>query len=307
MRRPLPRWRRGTARWSWAFAGTCCGTRTTPRTPPRPPSSSWRKAASLRRPQALAAWLHGVALRVARKARADARRRRGEASAARPEPADPRPNPPDALAARELLRLLDEEIARLPEAYRLPVLLCCREGRTQQEAAGLLGWTAGSVRGRLERGRKRLHARLVRRGLTLAAAAGAVEAAHGVASAAVAAALARAMTNAATRYTVGKAAVAGVVSARAVALAERVVKGMSMTKLKIVSAFLLALLAVGSGVGVMLQAVQAQPPAVPAPAAPAGGGADHLKDTLAALDKSLWDALGAATLTPSGSCTGTTL
>ena len=97
---------------------------------------------------------------------------------------------------------------------------------------------------------------------------------------------------------VGKAVVAGVVSARAVALAERVVKGMSMTKLKIVSAFLLALLAVGSGVGVMLQAVQAQPPAVPAPAAPAGGGADHLKDTLAALDKSLWDALARGDVDP---------
>ena len=79
------------------------------------------------------------------------------------------------MSARELLRGVDEEVRRLPEAQRLPLILCCLEGLSQEEAARRLGWTPGSVKGRLERGRARLHARLARRGLPLAAALAAVE------------------------------------------------------------------------------------------------------------------------------------
>lgn len=50
---------------------------------------------------------------------------------------------------REMLGLIDKEIGALREAYRLPLVLCDLEGRIQQEAAGLLGWTLGSLRGRL--------------------------------------------------------------------------------------------------------------------------------------------------------------
>src|SRR5262249_26217231 len=121
-----------------------------------------RKADTIRPPEALAGWLHGVACRVAKKAR----------PAGGPQP--PRPAvPPDRpagggdplaeVSARELLSVLDEEVRRLPEAYRLPVLLCCLEGLSQEEAARRLGWAAGSLRGRLERGRKRLLERLARR------------------------------------------------------------------------------------------------------------------------------------------------
>src|ERR687887_100227 len=93
-----------------------------------------RRAASLRRPEALAGWLHGVALRVACKARVAARRVPGMPSHL-PEPLDPHPGPLDALTVRELLEVLHEEVARLPERYRLPVVLCCLEGRTAEEAA----------------------------------------------------------------------------------------------------------------------------------------------------------------------------
>ena len=115
-----------------------------------------RRAAAVRPAGALAAWLHGVARRVALKARAAAARRRprqpGPLAA---DPPDRRPEPLDELSARDLLAVIDEEVARLPAGYRLPVVLCYLEGRTQDEAARLLGWTAGTLRGRLDRGRGR--------------------------------------------------------------------------------------------------------------------------------------------------------
>jgi RNA polymerase sigma factor (sigma-70 family) len=81
-----------------------------------------RKAASVRWQESAAGWLHGVARRVALKARAAALRRAAREQSARP----PRAADPVAeLAARELYALLDEELARLPENYRGPVLLCC--------------------------------------------------------------------------------------------------------------------------------------------------------------------------------------
>src|SRR5262245_20683582 len=105
-----------------------------------------RKAGQLARPDALTGRLHGVALRVASGLRASHRlgRLAGPALPARPDT-----DPFAQLSAREVLTLLDEEIRRLPEACRVPVILCCLEGLTQDEAARRLGWTPGSVKGRL--------------------------------------------------------------------------------------------------------------------------------------------------------------
>lgn len=75
---------------------------------------------------------------------------------------------------------MDEEVWRLAEVYRLPVILCCLEGRSLDEAARELGWTPGSVKGRLERGRARLQERLERRGLSVAAMTAATAAARAV-------------------------------------------------------------------------------------------------------------------------------
>jgi RNA polymerase sigma factor (sigma-70 family) len=166
-----------------------------------------RNAASVRRREALAAWLYGVAARVARQSRTSALRRRTESSVpAEGAPADPHSNPLDTLTVRELLTAVDEEVNRLPEAYRLPVILCCLEGRTREEAAQQLGWTSGAVKGRLERGRTRLRARLAKRGLALSVALTAVEVSQ-ASTAKVPAALANSTVRAALGVPVARGAV----------------------------------------------------------------------------------------------------
>src|SRR5262249_36451434 len=100
-----------------------------------------RQAASIRRPNALAAWLYGVAYRVAAKARAERGRRATLGGEAVATCADPRPNALDRLTGRELITVFEMELERLPESYRLPIVLCCLEGLSLEEAAGLLGWT----------------------------------------------------------------------------------------------------------------------------------------------------------------------
>ncbi len=120
-----------------------------------------RKASGLRDRAALGPWLHGVAARVASRARADAvRRRRREATDERAVALAPAPAP----GRPDLGWVLDEEILRLPAKLRLPVVLCLIEGQTYDEAASQLHWTAATVRGRLAEARVRLRARLLRRG-----------------------------------------------------------------------------------------------------------------------------------------------
>jgi RNA polymerase sigma factor (sigma-70 family) len=126
-----------------------------------------RKAASIRRQESLAAWLHRVALNVSRKARAGAARRqalerhRAVASAV---------SPADEVARRDWQAVLHEEVDRLPEKYRAAVIVCYQEGNTHDEAARQLGWPLGTVKGRLARARDLLRSRLARRGVTLSVA-----------------------------------------------------------------------------------------------------------------------------------------
>src|SRR5262249_57700246 len=69
----------------------------------------------------------------------------------------------------DLRQVLDEEVERLPDKFRLPILLCHLQGKTREEVAQLLGWSPGAVKGMLERGRELLRSRLARRGLALSA------------------------------------------------------------------------------------------------------------------------------------------
>ena len=77
----------------------------------------------------------------------------------------------DEVARRDLQRVIAEEVDRLPEKYRLPVVLCYLSGQTTEEAARRLGCPRGTVLSRLATARKRLHGRLTRRGLALTAVA----------------------------------------------------------------------------------------------------------------------------------------
>jgi RNA polymerase sigma factor (sigma-70 family) len=214
-----------------------------------------RKAASIRRGAALAAWLHGVACRVARGARTASIRRRRRESAASPL-APPEPDPLAELTAREALQLLDEEVQRLPRSYRLPIILCCLEGLSQEEAARRLGWTSGSVKGRLERGRKRLHQELARRGLGLAAALAVVEVSRG-AAAGLPAELAGATVKAAVAFAAGESAAAGPVSAELTALAEAGLQSPTLARAKVALLLLLAATATAAGVGMFAHQVPA--------------------------------------------------
>src|SRR5262249_8833511 len=125
-----------------------------------------RKAESIRNPDTLAGWLHEVARRTAERARARAltRSRHEKRTAAAPHP--------DFLAAvawRDLQPILDEEVANLPEKYRVPFVLCYLEGHTYERAARQLRCAPGTISHRLARARDLLRRRLTRRGLALPA------------------------------------------------------------------------------------------------------------------------------------------
>ena len=123
-----------------------------------------RSAASIRRHDSLAAWLHRVSHRIALSARLTlSRQRLKERQGARPESAPAG----DELTWGEVRGLLDEEVARLPDAYRAVFVPCCLQERSKAEAAALLGLKEGTVSSRLARAKRRLHEALTRRGVTL--------------------------------------------------------------------------------------------------------------------------------------------
>src|SRR5204863_4436163 len=123
-----------------------------------------RQARSVRRGEALPGWLHRVARRVATRAQASAACRAWhERRVAVAEVVAPTEDGADLRA------VLDEELDRLPERFRLPAVLCYLEGLSTAEAAKRLGCPRGSVLSRLATARLKLRARLTRRGITLPA------------------------------------------------------------------------------------------------------------------------------------------
>ena len=147
MRRPSPRWSSGTARWSCASAATGWATRTTPRTPAQATFLVLaRKARSIRQSEAVAGWLFGVAGRVSARVRAtDRRRMRAEQKAGMSPDLATEDQPPESWTE------LYEELDRLPEKYRLPLVLCYLEGLTYEQAAAQLRCPVRTIQSRLAR------------------------------------------------------------------------------------------------------------------------------------------------------------
>jgi len=123
-----------------------------------------RQSPALRNVRTLGPWLAGVAHRVSLQARR-ARERRERIEAKAQVRADSTPD----LSWRDACAVLHNELDRLPDSYRLPLVLCYLDGLSRDEAANQLGRTLSSVKKSLEKGREVLRKRLARRGITLSA------------------------------------------------------------------------------------------------------------------------------------------
>jgi RNA polymerase sigma factor (sigma-70 family) len=199
-----------------------------------------RKAGSLRQPDRLAGWLHQVAHRIARKARALRMRRSRHEGELFDVPAG---EAPAEFLWPELRPIFDTELDRLPDRLRLPAVLCLLEGHSKAEAARVLGWPEGTVSCRLQRAREKLRLRLAARGLTLSAGALAAALFEGAGSAAVPDRLI-----VLTIQGVTTAANAAAVRA----LADGATQAMFLAKVKTAAAAVLVVGATGTGTGVAL-------------------------------------------------------
>jgi RNA polymerase sigma factor (sigma-70 family) len=215
-----------------------------------------RKAAAIMPRRMVANWLYGVARQTALKARATrAKRQARERQVANmPEP--------EAVERQDLwpaLRpLLDEELSRLPDKYRVAIVLCDLEGKTRKEAARQLGVPDGTLAARLARARTMLAKRLARHGLAVSGGMLAPVLAQKGGSAAAPASVMTSTIKAVASVAAGQTAVTGLVSAQVVALTEGVLRTMLLTKLKVKAAVLLVLGIAFCGIGSLIYTAKAQ-------------------------------------------------
>jgi RNA polymerase sigma factor (sigma-70 family) len=186
-----------------------------------------RKAASIRKQESLTAWLYRVAVNISRTAKTGAAHRRTHERRA---VLMSKTSLADEVALRDLQPLVHEEVNRLPEKYRVPVVLCYFEGMTHDEAARQLGWPLGTVKGRLARARHLLRARLTRRGLVLSAGVLAGALTPSACMAHPPFALFGVTLKAAIAFGAGAAIPAGTTSTQAVALAKVALSNMTSIK-----------------------------------------------------------------------------
>ncbi len=236
-----------------------------------------RKAGSIRRSESLGSWLHGVAFRAAANLKRQVARRHARETAAvdvaqQPDPGD--------VSWREVRAVLDEELRHLPTRYQAPLVLCYLEGKTRDEAAQELGWSTGTLRGRLERGRDLLRTRLARRGLMLSASLLATQLTGNVSAALPATRWVEMARAAVSVAAPGAAPAAGVVSARVTTVMQEVMQAMWVAKLKTAAVIVAAVSLVGIGAGLFAggaltaQSASAEGPAPGQGASPAAGGSD---------------------------------
>ncbi|MDB5308343.1 MAG: sigE 46 [Gemmataceae bacterium] len=191
-----------------------------------------RRAGHVSRPELLGNWLYGVAYRTALEARS-ARRRVKEQHPVSDAPEPAAPTPPDDPA--DLRRVIDEELARLPEKYRSAVVLCDLEGLNRKDAAGRLRVPEGTLSSRLAYARKALAARLSRRGVTTTAAALATALGRDAAGTTVPHQLIQHTARAAARVTAGGVVPPDVISGRVTTLTDGVMKAMIVNRLRLMT------------------------------------------------------------------------
>jgi RNA polymerase sigma factor (sigma-70 family) len=241
-----------------------------------------RKAASIAKRQSVGSWLYGVAYRIAVKAKTRAHKRRAHERNAVNRPTI---DPLEEVLWRDLRPVLDEEVNRLPEKYRAPVVLCYLEGMSYAETARRLECCKGAVALRLEQARDRLRKRLRRRGLDLSVGMIPALLKRQRVTVSVPAALGEATARAAWLWVAtGKAGSA--VPAPVAALAEAALSGLAWTKLKIAAAVLLAgIVVVGAGEAVSYLAVAEKPTAAGSNSAAPKKGRKTLEDRLDGLTR----------------------
>jgi RNA polymerase sigma factor (sigma-70 family) len=195
-----------------------------------------RRARAIRDSSLLGHWIYGVAYRVAVRARANAVRRHIKEPLDREDAIVEKSTPSSESEQRELRAVLDEELTRLPELLRAPLVLCYLEGLTHEEAANQLRWPVGTVHSRLNRAREQLRRRLTRRGFTTDDVALMATAAMQP----VPSVLFDTTIRMSLGFTARQATATALASATATALSNGVLQTMMMTNLKIVGAATLA-------------------------------------------------------------------
>ncbi len=200
-----------------------------------------RKADTIMPREMVGNWLYGVAYRTALEARKQAFRRK---NLEKKKQAMPAPEPRDALW-QELQPLLDQELNRLPDKYRFVVVACDLEGRPRREVAAMLDVPEGTVASRLSRGRDLLAKRLRRHAFT-------------VSPALLAILLARHAEAVVVPPHLIQAATGGLADARAAALADSVVRGLSFARTKLVVAVTLIVAILCVGVAALLPVALAE-------------------------------------------------
>jgi RNA polymerase sigma factor (sigma-70 family) len=228
-----------------------------------------RKAAVVAWRESVGSYLYTVAYRLALETRTKRYRQKVRDAHASARPAA---DPLEEITGRELVALLDGELARLPERYRAPLLLCFLEAKTGEEAARQLGYSESTLKRRLHRGRALLEVRLRRRGVALSVAALSTLVLPSASSASVV----REMAGAAARFVTGQPIAGEFVSSHAVGLARGLNRAVLLGRFKLVAAAVIALGGLAGGTYAVIgregTAAPPEPPpvAVAAAAEPAG-------------------------------------
>jgi RNA polymerase sigma-70 factor (ECF subfamily) len=226
-----------------------------------------RRAGGVRNRESVGSWLYGVSLRVAARARQGTRRRETRERQAEVGLEDiPAASAEYPSCSRTDAEAVHQEVTRLAEKYRAPIVLCYLEGLTHDQAAERLKWPVGTVRSRLARGRDQLRGRLVRRGLSTPAGLGplagwilagsttVVDAATlgSLPLAAIPAELLSNTVRAACEFANGKTAAASLVSTSSLILTKGALRSMTLEKLTLATVLLLPAGALTVASGTML-------------------------------------------------------